>query len=136
MALFKALRGDSSRISTQTTPFHDGYVYLTTDDGGFFVDAATADGNQRIRINPKSKSIQATLLASGWANGEQTLSLDGVTAQTNGFIGLTHSISDEALTAAKSAELFVSGQGDGTITIAVSGDTPTVDIPVVAIVLH
>lgn len=100
------------------------------------MDAATADGNQRIRINPKSKSIQATLLASGWANGEQTLSLDGVTAQTNGFIGLTHSISDEALTAAKSAELFVSGQGDGTITIAVSGDTPTVDIPVVAIVLH
>ena len=34
MALLKALRGDSSRISTSNTPFHDGYAYLTTDDGG------------------------------------------------------------------------------------------------------
>ena len=53
MALLKALRGDSSRISTSNTPFHDGYAYLTTDDGGFYIDATTAKGNERIRVNPK-----------------------------------------------------------------------------------
>ena len=34
MALFKILRGDSSRISPDVTPFHDGYAYFTQDDGG------------------------------------------------------------------------------------------------------
>ena len=30
MALFKILKGDSSRISTDVTPFHDGYALTTT----------------------------------------------------------------------------------------------------------
>ena len=39
MALFKILKGDSSRISTDVTPFHDGYAYFTPDDGGFYIDS-------------------------------------------------------------------------------------------------
>ena len=66
MALLKALRGDSSRISTSNTPFHDGYAYLTTDDGGFYIDATTAKGNERIRVNPKAKGRTVTLPVSGW----------------------------------------------------------------------
>ena len=66
MALLKALRGDSSRISTSNTPFHDGYAYLTTDDGGFYIDATTAKGNERIRVNPKAKGRTIALPVSGW----------------------------------------------------------------------
>ena len=57
--LFKILRGPSSRISKDTTEFHDGYAYFTPDDGGFYIDAATEstdpDGavqQKRIRVNP------------------------------------------------------------------------------------
>ena len=38
--------------------------------------------------------------------------------------------------AVKSAELYVCGQGDGTLTIAAFGDVPTCDIPIVVILLH
>ena len=35
--LFKILHGDDSRISTDTTPFHEGYCYVT--HGGYmYVD--------------------------------------------------------------------------------------------------
>ena len=54
MALFKPLKGDSSRISLEVTPFHDGYAYLTTDDGGFYIDAVNNGQNKRIHINDPS----------------------------------------------------------------------------------
>lgn len=134
MALFKILKGDSSRISTDVTPFHDGYAYFTPDDGGFY------NGEQkRHRINPVNSSgstaVSATLLSGGWSSGEQTLQISGVTAESNGVIGLSQSVSDAEMEAAKNAELYVCGQGTGTITIAAYGETPTRDIPVVVILL-
>lgn len=139
MALFKILKGDSSRISTDVTPFHDGYAYFTPDDGGFYIDSDDNGVQTRHRINPESSgsstSISATLLSGGWSAGEQTLQIDGVSADSNGVIGLSQSISDAEMEAAKSAELYVCGQGSGTITIAAYGETPTRDIPVVVILL-
>lgn len=139
MALFKILKGDSSRISTDVTPFHDGYAYFTPDDGGFYIDSDDSGVQTRHRINPESSgsstAISATLLSGGWSAGEQTLQIDGVSADSNGVIGLSQSISDAEMEAAKSAELYVCGQGSGTITIAAYGETPTRDIPVVVILL-
>lgn len=139
MALFKILKGDSSRISTDVTPFHDGYAYFTPDDGGFYIDSDDNGVQTRHRINPESSgsstAISATLLSGEWSAGEQTLQIDGVSADSNGVIGLSQSISDAEMEAAKSAELYVCGQGSGTITIAAYGETPTRDIPVVVILL-
>lgn len=54
MSLFKILRGNSARISTDVTAFHDGYAYFTPDDGGFYIDAELEDGTEkRIKINEK-----------------------------------------------------------------------------------
>lgn len=139
MALFKILKGDSSRISTDVTPFHDGYAYFTPDDGGFYIDSEDNGEQKRHRINPVNSSgstaVSATLLSGGWSSGEQTLQISGVTAESNGVIGLSQSISDAEMEAAKNAELYVCGQGTGTITIAAYGETPTRDIPVVVILL-
>lgn len=139
MALFKILRGDSSRISTDVTPFHDGYAYFTPDDGGFYIDSEDDGEQKRHRINPinsgGSTAVSATLLSGGWSSGEQTLQISGVTAESNGVIGLSQSVSDAEMEAAKNAELYVCGQGTGTITIAAYGETPTRDIPVVVILL-
>ena len=89
MALLKALRGDSSRISTSNTPFHDGYAYLTTDDGGFYIDATTAKGNERIPV-------------SGWSSNAQTVSVPGVLAdQTKQSVKLA--LADRTSTAAWAA---------------------------------
>lgn len=134
MALFKALRGDSSRISTDITPFHDGYAYLTTDDGGFYIDAATSSGNQRIRINPKDRNVTCTLLATGWSGGSQTVAVDGLGAEQNGEASLPQNISAEALSAARAALLRVTGQAAGSITITAEGETPTVDIPILVVI--
>lgn len=139
MALFKILKGDSSRISTNVTPFHDGYAYFTPDDGGFYIDSEDNGEQKRHRINPVNSSgstaVSATLLSGGWSSGEQTLQISGVTAESNGVIGLSQSVSDAEMEAAKNAELYVCGQGTGTITIAAYGETPTRDIPVVVILL-
>lgn len=139
MALFKILKGDSSRISTDVTPFHDGYAYFTPDDGGFYIDSEDNGEQKRHRINPVNSSgstaVSATLLSGGWSSGEQTLQISGVTAESNGVIGLSQSVSDAEMEAAKNAELYVCGQGTGTITIAAYDETPTRDIPVVVILL-
>ena len=64
------------------------------------------------------------------------LNITGVTANTNGIIGTTQSISDTEMEAAQNAGLYVCGQGDGTITIAAFGELPECDIPVVVILLN
>lgn len=38
MALFKILRGDSSRLSS--APLNDGFAYFTPDNGRFYIDVA------------------------------------------------------------------------------------------------
>ena len=49
MALFKPVIGDSSRISLETTPFHEGWVYFTTDGFLYFdVNVGTEENAQFI----------------------------------------------------------------------------------------
>lgn len=139
MALFKILRGDSSRIDLETTPFHDGYAYFTPDDGGFYIDAEVNGEQKRIQVGANgggsSKAYFGTLLASGWSSGEQTLVFEDVDADSNGMMGVPQTISDTEMEAAKTAELYVCGQGAGTVRVAAFGDVPTRDIPVVLILV-
>ena len=135
MAIFKILKGASSRINTQTTPFHDGYAYFTPEDSGLYIDASVNNVNQRIRINPPSVSIETSLLATGWNNGVYTLSVSGLGATQNGSIGLSQSATSEQSEAAGMALLRVSGQASGSLTITADGDVPTVNIPVTVTLL-
>lgn len=50
--LFKILKGPSSRISTDITPFHEGYAYVTEDGGDFYVDLIVEGKQKRVQINP------------------------------------------------------------------------------------
>ena len=51
--LFKILHGEASRISTDITPFHEGYCYMT-HEGAMYVDmnVGTADSPiyQRVQV--------------------------------------------------------------------------------------
>lgn len=50
MALFKILKGSSTKIDTKTTPFHEGYAYFTPDDGGFYIDVVEGEEQKRVRL--------------------------------------------------------------------------------------
>ena len=98
MSLFKIFRGNSSRISIDVTPFHDGYAYFSTDDGGFYIDAETDIGEQkRILINPKSTEFQGFLTASAWSAGQQTVAIPNMAATQNGIIAVDGDLDDEML---------------------------------------
>ena len=135
MALFKMMKGDSSRIKLEVTPFTEGYAYFTPDDGGFYIDAEVDGEQRRIRINPKNDSgctpINATLKAGQWDGGDQTLSIQEVTSESNGVMGISQEVSEDALDAIAEAMLYISAQGEGSVTVTAYGDEPKVDIPVV-----
>lgn len=137
MALFKILKGDSSRISTDVTPFHNGYAYFTSDDGGFYIDSEDDGIQRRIRINPEygSAVIASTLLASGWSSGKQMLNIDGMSSESNGVIGVAQNVTETEMEAAKNAGLYVCAQDTGTLTVAALGEIPTCNIPVVVILI-
>lgn len=86
-------------------------------------------------FDTESVSITVTLSANMWASSQQVLSVNGVTAESNGFVGVAQNITDAQMVAAKLAELHVCGQGDGTITVAAFGDTPNCDIPITIILV-
>ena len=53
--LFKILHGDKARISTDITPYHEGYCYVT-HDGDFYVDM----NNERVKLNAKDAETLGT----------------------------------------------------------------------------
>lgn len=89
MAQFNIVKGDSSRISTEITPFQDGRFYLT-NDGGLYVDTVVDGENKRIHLNPTtgggSMSYARTFVTGDWTTGtsESTLS---VPASDHGLTG-------------------------------------------------
>ncbi len=137
--LFKILKGDSSRISLDVTPFHDGWCYFTSDDGKLYIDSEDGGNQKRTCINPTSvsasKAVTGTLTKNGWVNGQQTLLVAGLKENQNGVIGIAQEVTNSQMEAAKRAEMYVCGQVDGALTVACFGDIPQIDIPVVTILL-
>lgn len=58
MALFKILKGHSSRIDMGIPPFHDGYAYFTANDGDFYIDSEDNGKQKRIHITPPEQRRQ------------------------------------------------------------------------------
>lgn len=87
----------------------------------------------------QSQSIQATLSSSDWTwtgtTYSQTLSIEGLTSETNGVIGVGQNLSAEQMDAVYMGELMVGAQADDALTIFANGDKPYCDIPVIIIIL-
>lgn len=58
MSLFKILHGDEERISTDITPFHEGWCYVT-HSGRFFVDM-----NIGTEEEPNYQRVEVTKLST------------------------------------------------------------------------
>lgn len=132
---------------SETTNYH---LFLTDSDSMRFID-------WREQINGKTNSnmvkidaalsekahssvaISATLTASGWTGSAapftQTINVAGLTANQNGTISVAQSATAAQRESAREAILSPTGQTAGKLTISADGDKPTVNIPVVVILM-
>lgn len=78
----------------------------------------------------KSTTVTATLLASGWADKEYDLAIDGVTAISNQELLPAIGIGGTELTALQGANIVDNGQEPGVMKLKAMGDVPEVDIPI------
>ena len=78
-----------------------------------------------------------TLSASAWDSNSksQTVSVAGVTETANGSIRISQSATDEQFTALGAAQPRVTAQANNSITVALSGTVPTIDIPVEVLIV-
>lgn len=85
-----------------------------------------------------SVAINAVLLMSAWSDDSpyvQTISVEGLNADQNGIITIGQNITTEQLEDVVAADMRISDQTDGTLTVTAYGDKPTRDIPVTIILL-
>lgn len=118
-----------------TTPFKSWreQVNGTADSNMTKIDAALAGKAE------KSEDVEAVLLADGWTGAAapftQNITVENMTAVNNGSASLARSATEEQRTAAEDAELRVSDQAEGVLTIVADGVKPTVDIPVLIVLM-
>lgn len=136
---------------SETTNYH---LYITDDSSTKFLDwrnkiNGTEDSNM-VKIDSAlaemqekkavlSQAISKILYASQWVvSGSvctQDIAIDGLTAEQNGVIGTAQNLTELQIETVRAAGLYISNQGDGFLTIASDGETPTCDIPVIIILL-
>ena len=110
-----------------TVIFDDGRTRHKTGYGGKRYNELPFDGAESCE---PSETVNVTLLANAWVNGQQTLSVSAVMADQNGYVTLPQAFSDAQYDAVVAAEMFVTAQADGSITISCRGDTPQINIPI------
>lgn len=114
---------------------------LLKGDGDGSITAAVAGTDYQAPLTagtdyaPPSQSITATLTSTGWADNAQTLTVSGVTANSNGLLRIAQTATTEQFTAWGAALPRITAQAADSITVTIAGTVPTVDIPVEVILL-
>lgn len=132
--LFKILKGPSSRISTDITPFHEGYAYVTEDGGDFYVDMMVEGKQKRVQINPDEipaggkdgQLLTKTADGQEWKDREKDVLSVTITDSVSGDWYASNPAPDEILAAAqagKAIELNYGGQKYFCTYIYVSAET-------------
>lgn len=107
MALFKILRGNSSKLFdtsggiSSTVPFNDGYCYFTPDNKKFYIDWLDESGEQH--RDPLNSLLADTLLSS-WTDTNKVQHTG--TARLVGFTDGAAMINDSELEIPTSAVLY------------------------------
>lgn len=82
-----------------------------------------------------SNCVSVTLLGTGWKDGQQTVAVEGLKAEQNGIAALPQTLTDSQYEAVVAAEMRVTAQSAGSITVSCGSDAPQIDIPIVVILL-
>lgn len=124
-------------MATQTQ-----YYNLTKPAGNENVDINVLNENMDLIDSALHKKadgqaisyLNATLLSTGWTGAEAPytydLTLEGITADSDGLITVADTATDEQYQAAVTAMLRKTAQAENNLTIKAYGEKPTVDIPI------
>lgn len=96
----------------------------------------TYDGYATSKANV-STTVAVTLSASDWSGSTSIVkTVSGVTATNNVSVGLSQSATKEQLEAFGAAMIWCTSQGANALTFAaLSGEAPTVDLPITVVIL-
>ena len=100
-------------------------LLLGTDNYG---DGSITAG--KLADSAKSKGVAVVLTAASWASNSQTVIVEGVTAGNNVLVAAAPA----SRTVWNDAEVYCSGQGEGTLTFACSS-TPSADVTANVVIL-
>ena len=97
----------------------DGVKFLRGD--GTWQTASAASG---------AATRTVTLTSSGWTNGSQTVTVTGITSESDGIISVSSTATSAQRDAARDANLVITAQSTNSMTITADGIIPTVDVPI------
>ena len=121
--LFKILHGDASRISTNITPYHEGYCYVT-HNGDFYVDM----NDERVKLNAKdAETIMGASLATILSNTDLEIPtsnavLSAIEAATEVYVGPTQPTDPNI-------KVWINTAEDGTGVVPVLPRVSTITLP-------
>lgn len=136
-----------SLCNDSTTKFQDWREAINKDNNGGSttsdmekIDAAlhSIEGTASGKANPSS-TVTATLAAASWSGASapytQTVTVTGLGATQNGVVSVSQSATSTQYESARKAMLGVTAQAANSLTITAYGTKPTVDIPIVVILM-
>ena len=129
-----AINGDADTSNAQIVD--KAFGNLQTDLSSHIGDDTkhiTAEERKVWNEKASVKMVNFMLISSGWVGTEapysQTVSVSGVTATSDGSVGIADSATDSQWNAAVSSQLRKTAQGADSITIKAYGDKPSLDLP-------
>ena len=132
---------------SETARYH---LYLTDDSNTKFLEwgekiNGTNDSNMVIidtALGEKADSsitVEGVLLTEGWVGDTapytQEIAVDGLGAEQNGTIAVSHSATSEQRSEAREAIMSVTSQEDGKLIVSSDGKLPVIDIPITVVLL-
>ena len=125
-------------IGASTPNYTNGYFYRCIENNGDYswenIFVQNGGGSGSGGSGGSGEMFTGTLLASGWENNQQTVTINGIASVSNGVIGILNTATDAQTVAAKNAILTPISIGNGTITIKAE-NVPNVDIPFGVLIL-
>lgn len=121
--LFKILHGDASRISTNITPYHEGYCYVT-HNGDFYVDM----NDERVKLNAKdAETIMGASLANILVNTDSEIPtssavLSAIESATEVYVGPTQPTDPNI-------KVWINTSEEGTGVVPVLPRVSTISLP-------
>lgn len=125
-------------------------LYLTDDSTTRFLDWRNqmngVEDSNMVKIDTalgekadSSITIEGVLLASGWVGDAapytQEIAVDGLGADQNGIIAVSHGATSEQRAEAREAIMSVTSQEDGKLVVSSDGKLPKIDIPITVVLL-
>lgn len=134
------------KLATNFTPLKGEIIIYNADEITPYERLKIGDGKSNVNDLPfvidsadsrfASVAITATLLASAWSSGQQTITVSGLGATQNGIASLPQNCSDSEYEAVCAAGLMVTSQSAESLTFSANGEVPQIDIPILIILLR